>query len=147
MLGARKAKRAPDAHLHAVRADAPPAAGVLGADDCHGNDGHSGFERQAAHPPARAPERPRAHARALGKDDHAVAALEDLARGVHRAGVAGPAVDGESSERTQKPRLPAALEELALGHVVDGPPKQRADDERVEKAAVVGGEQQRPAAG
>src|SRR5207245_723324 len=136
-----------DAYLHAARADAPAAADVLGADDRHRDDGHSGFEREATYAAARTAERAGTHAGALGKDDHAVAALEDLASGVHRAGVAGSAVDGEGSECAQDPCLPAALEELALGHVVDGTPEQRADDERVEKAAVVRGEQQRPAAG
>ena len=102
-----------------------------------GHDRHSGFQRQAPDAAARTAERAGSHACALGKDDDAVAAPEDLASGVHRAGVSGAAVDGERSERVQKPPLQAALEELALGHVVDGTPQQRADDEGVEKAAVI----------
>ena len=38
------------------------------------------------------------------------------------------------------------LEQLPLGHVVDGPAHERADHEGVEEAAVVGGQQQRAAA-
>ena len=68
---------------------------------------------------------------------------EDRARGVHRGAVAGAAVDGEGAERVEDPGLPALLEQLALGHVVDGPAHEHADHERVEEAAVVGREQQR----
>jgi hypothetical protein len=65
----------------------------------------------------------------------------------HRLPVAGPAIDGEGAEGVQDPGLPAVFEQLALGHVVDGPAYERTDDEGVEEAAVVGGQQQRPAAG
>ena len=71
---------------------------------------------------------------------------EDRARGGHRVAVARAAIDRERAERVQHPRLPALLEQLALGHVVDGAAHERADHERVEEAAVVGGQQQRPAA-
>ena len=91
-------------------------------------------------------ERSAADARALREEDDAVAAFEDRAGGVHRGAVAGAAIDREGAERVEDPCLPALLEQLALGHVVDGPAHERADHERVEEAAVVGGQQQRPAA-
>ena len=62
---------------------------------------------------------------------------------LHRVLVAGAAVDGEGTERVQHPRLPALFEQLALGHVVDGTAHERADHEGIEKAAVVGSQQQR----
>jgi hypothetical protein len=52
--------------------------------------------------------------------------------------------DREGAERAQQPRLPAILEQLLLGHVVDRPPDQRPDHEGVEEGAVVGGEDHRP---
>ena len=113
-----------------------------------GATGAPGFEREAPDPAARLAQRLRgAYARALGEHHHAVAAREDRPGGGHRVAVARAAVDGEGAERVQEPGLPALLEQLALGHVVDGPAHERADHERVEEAAVVGGQQQRPVRG
>ena len=81
-----------------------------------------------------------------GNSDHAVSPREDRPGGLHRLPIAGAAVDGEGAEAVQQPRLPALLEQLALGHVVDGTAHQRADHEGIEEAAVVGGQQQRAAA-
>jgi hypothetical protein len=119
---------------------------VLGAADGDRHDARAGFQRQAPDAAPRGAERAAAHAGALGEDHDAVPAREDRPRGRHRLGVAGAAVDGEGAERVQQPRLPAPREQLALGDVVDGAARQRADHEGVEEAAVVGGEQQWPAA-
>ena len=61
--------------------------------------------------------------------------------------VARAAVDGERAERVEEPRLQAVGEQLLLRDVVDGAAEHRAEDERVEEAAVVGGEQQRALGG
>ena len=90
-----------------------------------------------------AAQRAGANARALGEDDHAVAALEDGARGDHHLGVRGAAVDRERAERVEDPCLPAAVEQLLLGHVVEGPAHEPGDHERIEERTVVGGEQDR----
>src|SRR4051812_39059775 len=82
-------------------------------------------------------QRAGAGAGALGEDDDDVAALEDLSRQAHGVLVTGPAVDREGAEAVQEPRLPAVAEELLLGHEVDRPAYQRADDEGVEERPMV----------
>ena len=92
------------------------------------------------------PERPRAHARALGEDHDTVAAREDHAGRLHRARCRRRRDRRGRLRGRSAARLPALFEQLALGHVVDGPAHERADHERVKEAAVVGGEQQRATA-
>ncbi len=72
------------------------------------------------------------------------AALEHDARGLHRLLVGLAAADREGAEPAEQPALPALLEQLHLGHVVHRPPPGQAgaDHERVEEAAVVGGDDQ-----
>ncbi len=53
------------------------------------------------------------------------------------------AVDREGAERVEDPPLPAAHEQLLLGHVVHRPLGHRGDHERIEEAAVVGGDDHR----
>ena len=81
-----------------------------------------------------------------GKSTTQSPAREDRAGGLHRLRVARAAIDGEGAEAVQQPCHHAVLEQLALCHVVDGPAHERADHERIEEAAVVGGQQQRAAA-
>jgi hypothetical protein len=90
--------------------------------------------------PLGAAERAGADAGALGEDHHHVAAREDLLRGLHRLGVGLGAADRESAQRVEDPALPAPVEQLALGHEVHRPAHADADHERVEEAAVVGGQ-------
>ena len=103
VLDLREGERAADADADLVRADAPPLADRLGADDRHGDDGRAGLQREPADAAARAPERARADARALGEDQHRVTALEDRARGLEHVAVALAAADGEGAERVQEP--------------------------------------------
>ena len=65
------------------------------------------------------------HARALGEDQHAVAAREDRLGGVDHVLVGVAAVDREGAERVEQPRLQAVAEQLLLGDVVDRPPHHR----------------------
>src|SRR3954454_9004786 len=80
---------------------------------------------------------------ALGKYDQRSAALQDAARGRHRLLVGLAALDREGAEPVEQPALPALVEELLLRHEVDGAANEAADEEGVEKAAVVGREDDR----
>jgi hypothetical protein len=86
-------------------------------------------------------ERTTTYAGPLREDHDTVAARENRASGGHRLFVTATAIDRKSSKAVEQPGLPATLEQLTLGHVVDRPPRQRADHERIEKATVVGREQ------
>ena len=121
-----------------------PAADGLGADHGDRDDGSAGLEREPSDAALRPAEPAGSHPRALGEDHDAVAALQDRPRGAHHLFVRGAAVDREGAEGVEEPRLPAAREQLLLGHVVHGPAHQRPDHERVEERAMVGGEDHRP---
>ena len=58
-----------------------------------------------------------------------------------------PAVDRERTERVQDPRLNRVAEQLFLGDVVHRPPGHRRDHERIQEAAVVGGDDHRAVLG
>jgi hypothetical protein len=88
-----------------------------------------------------------AHTGPLREDHDTVTTLENRASGIHRLFVAASTIDRKSPKAVQQPSLPMILEQLTLGHVVDGPTRQRTDHERVEKAAMVGCQQHRPSAG
>ena len=65
-----------------------------------------------------------------------------------KSAVAGAAVDRERTEGAQHPPQQAVVEEdLLLGHVVHRAPGHAGDDERIEEAAVVGGDDHRAARG
>ena len=72
---------------------------------------------------------------------------EDRLGGIDHVGIAGPPVDGEGTQRVEDPRLPGTAEELLLGHVVHRPARHAGDHERIQEAAVVGGDDHRPALG
>src|SRR3712207_7553870 len=57
----------------------------------------------------------------LFRSQDGVAALQDLARGGHRVGVAGAAVDRERAQRVEEPGDEPLAEQLLLGHVVQRP--------------------------
>ena len=109
-----------------------------------GQDRGAGLERQPADAAMRDGERAPPDPGALGKDAERAAALEDAAGGLERLAVGLPAPDRVGAEPVEDPALPRRLEELDLGDVVHGPaPRQhRPEDERVEEAAVVGGDDQ-----
>src|SRR5690606_29535604 len=93
---------------------------------------------------ARTAQRPFAVAGALREDHDGLPAREQRERGLHRLLVGLAALDREGTEPVEQPALPRLVEQLLLGDEVDGPEQAGADDERVEEAAVVGGEDDRP---
>ena len=147
MIDRREAKRHAHAQAHPARTDQPAGADALGADHGDGSHGGARFQRETADAAAWLAERPGPRPGSLGEDHDAVTALENGSGGVHRLAVAGAAVHGKRAEGIEQTGLPGLLEQLALGHVVDGPALERADHEGIEEAAVVGREQQRSAAG
>ena len=124
-----------------------PAADLLGPVDGDREHGGAGLERQPPDAAPRARQRSGAVAGPLGEDADGAAALEHAARRRHRVLVGLAAPDREGPEARQQPALPALLEQLDLGDVVHRPPpgQRDADHERVEEAAVVGGDDQRTA--
>jgi hypothetical protein len=92
-------------------------------------------------------ERARTHTGPLWEDHDTVTPFENRASGGHRLFVVASTIDGKSPKAVKQPSLPTMLEQLALGHVIDGPTRQRADHERVEKAAVISREQYGTGAG
>jgi hypothetical protein len=110
-----------------------------------GTTTRAGLQREPPDAASRAAERPWAHARPLREDHHAVAALEDQPRGVDRRLITTAAVDRERAEPIEQPARDRVREQLLLGDVVDRPPRQRADHEGIQEAAVVRGEDHRPA--
>ena len=93
----------------------------------------------------RHPEWARSLARALGEDHDAVAALEDPTGRLHRLHVAAATVDRKPAESAHQPARDRMQEQLLLCEVVNRPPCQRADHERIDKAPVVRCEDHRPA--
>jgi len=139
----REGERAASADAHLTRADAPAAANVGGADHGDRDDGHAGLQRKAADAALGRTGRSGPHARALGEDQHAVAAREDRLRRLDHVPVGVTAINREGAKRIEDPALEAVAEQLLLGDVVDRPPHHRADHERIEEAAVVGREDHR----
>ena len=102
------------------------------------------LEREPADAAVRDGERAAADPGPLGEDAERAAALEDPARGLERLRVGLAAADRVGAEAVEDPALPGRLEQLDLGDVVHRPPpgQHRAEHERVEEAAVVGGDDQ-----
>ncbi len=113
----------------------------------HRDDGSPSLQSKPPHPSMRMAEWTGTHTGPLREDHDTVASLENRASGSHRLLVAVATIDRKGPKAVEQPSLPATLEQLALGHVVDGPTRQRADHERVEEAAVVGREQHGAGAG
>ena len=85
---------------------------------------------------------------ALREDQDDLAASEQFLGGADRLRVAGTPLDGERPERRKEPREHrVVLEQLALGDVVQGTARHRAEHERVEEAAMVGGDDRGPGCG
>ena len=141
----RELQRRADAHADLVRADQDALADRLGAAHRDRDDRRAGLEREPADAALGLAERAGADARALGEDQHRVAALEDRLRGLDHVRVGGAAADRERAERAQEPAERPELEQLLLGHVVDRAAVAEAEDERVDERAVVGDEDHRPA--
>ena len=93
---------------------APALADGLGADDRDGHDGRAGLEREAADAAARAAERAGPDARALGEDQHGVAAAEDRLGGLDHVGVALATADREGAEVVQQPAGEAVANSSSL---------------------------------
>ena len=121
-------------------ADHHALADRLGADHGKWHDRRSGLQRKPANPATGCAERAGTGPRALGEDQDDVAALEDRLGGDDRVRVGGAAPDRERAERRQQPRDHAADEDLLLGDVVHRTTSHARDHERIEEAAVVGGD-------
>ena len=147
ILDDREAQRAPGAQPHLVGTDAPSAADRLGAEHGHRDDRDAGLQSEPADATLGLAERAGSHARALGEDEDDVAAGEDRLGGIDHVGVAGPPVDRERAQRVEDPRLPGTAEELLLGHVVHRSARHAGDHERIQEAAVIGGDDHRPVLG
>ena len=147
VLHAREGERAAETDLHLGGTDLPAAAGILAACDGDRHHRHAGLKRQPADAALGLAERALPDARALGEDEHHLAALEQQTGSLHRLLVGLATPHGEGAERVQNPGLPARLEELLLGHEVRGPPDADSDHERVEEAAVVRRQQNAALAG
>ena len=91
LVDLREVQRGADAHADLVRADAEALADRLGAVDRDRHDGRSRLEREAPDAALGLAERAGARARALGEDQHRVAALEDRLRGLDEVRVGGAA--------------------------------------------------------
>jgi hypothetical protein len=141
-LGAREGQRLARPQLHLARPDPPAAADLVGSVDGDWEDRRAGLEREPPDAALRSPEGARANPGALGEDDHRAAPVDDQSRRLHRGLVRLPAPDREGAEPREQPADPAALEQLDLGEELHSTPpwQQRADHERVEEAAVVGGD-------
>ena len=144
-LDAREGERAPGADADLARADAPAAAHVGRSrsprSGRRGRRSPARGARRRAWPCPSGPGRTRVPS---GKISTQSPRARIALRGVDRVLVGVAAVDREGAERVEDPRLQAIGEQLLLGDVVDRPPHHRADHERVEEAAVVGGEDDRP---
>src|ERR1019366_1050189 len=147
VLDAGEAKRAPGADADLVRPDPDSAADSLGADHRHGHHRGAGLQGDPAHTPLGLAERARADPRALDEDQHDPPARQNRLGGLDRLLVAGAALDREGAERAEDPGQPAEAEQLGLGHVVHRAPGHRGDHERVQEAAVVGGDDHRSLSG
>ena len=113
-----------------------------------GHDRRAGLQRQAPDPaPGRAERRRSARACPRGRRRRSLRARGSRGRCPSRPHRPRRDRRGRRRGAFSSPRLPALLEQLALGHVVDGAAHERADHEGVEEAAVVGGQDQRAAAG
>ena len=145
-LGAREGESASEADLDLLRADLPAPPDLLGSMDGHRQDGRPRLEREAPESALRASERARPVPGSLREDADSAAPLQHPPRGDQGLLVRLASADGIGAEPVEDPALPAPLEELDLRHVVEGPPERErgADHERVEEAAVVGGDDQRP---
>ena len=145
-LGLREAKRTTATETDLAGPYTPTSPHVLGAHHRHRYDGNPSLQSKPSNPAVGMSERPRAYAGPLREDHDTVTTLENRASGGHRLFVPVSTIDGKGPQAVEQPSLPAMLEQLALCHVVDGPTRQRTDHERVEKAAVVGCEQDGPGA-
>ena len=137
---------APDAELDLARADPPAAAHVLGA--VHGDRERPrrrsrapGGRRRASGVPSE-PERIRVPS---GKMQTVPPRSSDQPGGLHRGLVGLPAADREGAEPGEDPALPAAARRARPWRRTGSAAATgsgRADHERVEEAAVVGGDDQ-----
>ena len=92
-------------------------------------------------------QRAGAVAGALGEDHHGLAPLQQRQGRGHRFLIGLAALDREGAEAVQDPAGDPAFEQLALGHEVDRLLDAAADHERVQEAAVVGGQDHGPLGG
>src|SRR5436305_3808650 len=142
--GPREGQRLAQPDLDFTGADAPAAAHVFGAEHRGRNHRGTGLQRQPPDPALGLTQGAAADAGALGEDADRATAFDQQPRRLHRVLVGLAATDREGAEARAYPALPAALEALDLGDVVQRPPPGQgsADREGVEEAAVVGGDNQ-----
>ena len=108
-----------------------------------GTIGRAGLEREPAD--AALGRRARRATRAPSENISTASARARIAfGGGEHVLVAGAADDGNAPSEFEDPAHEPVLEELLLGHVVDGPPQAGADHERVEERPVVRAEDHGP---
>ena len=126
-----------------------PRRTCLGAEHGDRHDGRAGFEREPSDAAARADRAGPGGSRVPSGKTTTQSPRSRIARAVSIASpVAGPAVDREGARARSAP-TPASASRTARAWPCSrrAGATRRADHERVEEAAVVGGEQQRPACG
>ena len=144
LLDLREAQRAAGADPDLVRADPPAAADVLGADHGDGDDGRAGLEREpadAALAACRASRGGSACPRGRSARCRRARGSPWRCRSSRRRRRRGR--PGTRRARSGSTRCQRLAEQLLLGDVVHRPARHRRDHERVEEAAVVGGDDHR----
>ena len=111
---------------------------LRGAEDGRGDDRSAGLDRQASGAVMRRAERlGLVDSRALGEEDQEARPARARLSRDERLGLA--AADGRRPEAREEPAERAA-EELDLGHEAHASPRRESQEERVEEALVVGGD-------
>ena len=105
--------------------------------------GRAAAQRQHAHAGLELVHGVVAHARALGVDDERLAAGQRGEGRLEGGAIALAAPDGDRAELGHRPAQSGVAEQLGLGEVAHRPRKRMTDEERVELALVVGGDERR----
>ena len=144
VLGPREGQRLAGSHPHLARADLPAVADALGPVHGDRHDRRARLQRQPADAAVGNGERAASDPRPLGEDAEDAAALEDPAGRLERLAVRLPPANRIGAEAIEDPALPGRLEQLDLGDVVHrpSPGEHRPEHERVQEAAVIGGDDQ-----
>src|SRR5918995_1126840 len=121
VVGAGKGERSAHPELDLLGPDLPAPPDLLRAVDRDGQDRGAGLEREPSEATLRPRQRTASMAGPLGEDADGSPALQDLAGGGQRLRVRLSAPDGVGAEAVEDPALPALLEELDLGDIVERP--------------------------
>src|SRR6185437_4184004 len=116
------------------------AVGFEGAEDAGGDDGGGGFDDGEANAGAGRLQFAIAGARAFGKQNNRAAVEQAVQNGFQAGSAAAFAVDGDGIPFAQEPADAGVTKEGVAGEVINSTMNAGADERRVEKAGVVGGE-------